>query len=85
MITIKCLSYPRTSYLIHQYIVYGQTKSVFLKMNSISIKKIKMLFFFLVYIVPALTFTLSENVIKDDVEVDRKNLKEVVNTHNHCV
>ena len=36
-----------------------------------------MLFFFLVYIVPALTFTLSENVIKDDVEVDRKNLKSL--------
>ena len=46
-------------------------------MNSISIKKTKMLFFFLVYIVPALTFTLSENVIKDDVEVDRKNLKSL--------
>jgi len=46
-------------------------------MNPIRIKEIKMLFFFLVYIVPALTFTLSENVINDDVEVDGKNLKSL--------
>ena len=46
-------------------------------MNPIRIKEMKMLFFFLVYVVPALTFTLSENVIKDDVEVDSKNLKSL--------
>ena len=34
-----------------------------------------MLFLFLVYVVPALTFTLTDNVIKDEVEVNKKNLK----------
>ena len=48
-----------------------------LRMYPISFKEMKMLFLFLVYIVPVFTFTLTDNVIKDDLEVNKKNLKSL--------
>ena len=46
-------------------------------MNQININRMKMIFLFLVYVVPALTFTLTDNVINDDYQVNKKNVKSL--------